>query len=98
MRLLSPSFLPNPRILVLDNQLAEIKIVQQIPYQQLNQGGGSAVAFGTTEFREVGVTLNVIPHLTRDGMVRLQLKPSFSVKTGEVNVGTSADKLSTTGY
>ncbi len=83
--------LANPRILVLDNQQAEIKIVSQIPYQQLNQGGGSSVSFGTTEFREVGVTLNVIPHLTRDGMVRLQLKPKFSVQTGSVNVGTSTE-------
>jgi type IV pilus assembly protein PilQ len=83
--------LANPRILVLDNEEAEIKIVEQIPYQQLNQGGGSTVAFGTTEFREVGVTLNVIPHLTRDGMVRLMLKPKFSVQTGEVNVGSSGE-------
>jgi type IV pilus assembly protein PilQ len=81
--------LANPRILVLDNQQAEIKIVSQIPYQQLNQGGGSSVSFGTTEFKEVGVTLNVIPHLTRDGMIRLQLKPKFSVQTGTVNVGSS---------
>jgi type IV pilus secretin PilQ/predicted competence protein len=83
--------LANPRILVLDNQQAEIKIVSQIPYQQLNQGGGSTASFGTTEFREVGVTLNVIPHLTRDGMIRLQLKPKFSVQTGQVNVGTSTE-------
>jgi type IV pilus assembly protein PilQ len=83
--------LANPRILVLDNQQAEIKIVSQIPYQQLNQGGGSSVSFGTTEFREVGVTLNVVPHLTRDGMIRLQLKPKFSVQTGSVNVGTSTE-------
>jgi type IV pilus assembly protein PilQ len=83
--------LANPRILVLDNQTAEIKIVSKIPYQQLNQGGGSTVSFGTTEFREVGVTLNVTPHLTRDGMVRLQLKPKFSVQTGSVNVGTSTE-------
>jgi type IV pilus assembly protein PilQ len=82
--------LANPRILVLDNQTAEIKIISQIPYQQLNQGGGSSVAFGTTEFKEVGVTLNVLPHVTRDGLIRLQLKPSFSVQTGTVNVGDAS--------
>jgi type IV pilus assembly protein PilQ len=81
--------LANPRVLVLDNEEAQIKIITEIPYQKLNQGGGTTVAFGTTEFREVGVTLSVIPHLTRDGMVRLQLKPEFSVQTGSVNVGSS---------
>ncbi len=88
---INAKLLANPRILVLDNEEAEIKIVEQIPYQQLNQGGGSTTSFGTTEFREVGVTLNVIPHLTRDGMVRLMLKPKFSVQTGEVNVGSSGE-------
>jgi type IV pilus assembly protein PilQ len=81
---INAKLLANPRILVLDNQPAEIKIVSQIPYQKLNQGGGTTVAFGTTEFKEVGVTLAVIPHLARDGLVRLQLKPKFSVQTDSV--------------
>ncbi len=84
---LNAKLLANPRVMVLDNQKAEFKIVRQIPYQQLNQGGGTSAAFGTTEFKEVGVTLEVIPHVTRDGMVRLKLKPKFSVQTGSVNIG-----------
>jgi type II secretory pathway component GspD/PulD (secretin) len=77
--------LANPRILVLDNQKANIKIITEIPYQQLTDtsGGGS---IGTTAFREVGVELEVIPHITREGIVRLQLKPKFSVQTGTVLV------------
>jgi type IV pilus assembly protein PilQ len=78
--------LANPRILVLDNQQAVIKIVSQIPYQQITQGGGNTLPIGTTEFKDVGVTLTVIPHVTRDGMVRLQLKPEFSVQTDEVTL------------
>lgn len=87
---INAKLLANPRVLVLDNEEANIKIITEIPYQQLNQGGGATIAFGTTEFREVGVTLNVIPHLTRDGMIRLQLKPEFSVQTGTVDIGESA--------
>ena len=80
--------LANPRVLVLDNEKAELKIVTQIPYQQLNQGqGGTGNSFGTTEFKEVGITLEVTPHVTREGMVRLKLKPKFGVQTGTVNVG-----------
>lgn len=79
--------LANPRILVLDNERATIKIIQEIPYQELTEtsGGGS---IGTIAFREVGVELEVIPHLTREKMVRLQLIPKFSVQTGTVDVGT----------
>ncbi len=78
--------LANPRILVLDNETAQIKIVSEIPYQELQESsmGGSV---GTTAFREVGVELHVTPHLAkRDQMVRLDLKPVFSVVTGEVQV------------
>jgi len=80
--------LANPRILVLDNETAKIDIVSEIPYQQLNQGGGTTQSFGTTEFKDVGVTLEVTPHIARrDKMVRLELKPTFSVQTGTVNIG-----------
>ncbi len=80
--------LANPRILVLDNQTAIIKIITEIPYQQLQQGQGAGDSFGTTAFKEVGVTLEVTPHIASgDKMIRLHLLPKFSVKTGEVNVG-----------
>lgn len=82
--------LANPRILVLDNQQAEIKIVEEIPYQELTEtsGGGS---IGTTEFREVGVELRVTPHLTRDGLIRLLLNPKFSTRTGDVLLPVNPD-------
>jgi type IV pilus secretin PilQ/predicted competence protein len=72
--------LANPKIMVLDNHEALIKIVEEIPFQELTEtsAGGS---IGTTEFREVGVELLVIPHITRDGMIRLDLYPQFSTET-----------------
>ena len=84
---INAKLLANPRVLVLDNQTAQIKIITEKPYIELSEtsGGGS---MGTTKFREIGVTLKVTPHLTRDDMVRLLLKPEFSVETGTVNVGT----------
>jgi len=87
---LDAKLLANPRILVLDNEKANIKIVQEIPYQELTEtsGGGS---IGTIAFREVGVELEVTPHLTRERMIRLQLVPKFSVQTGTVDVGTQGE-------
>lgn len=83
---INAKLLANPRVLVLDNETAKFKIISEIPYIELTEstGGGS---FGTTEFREVGVELEVTPHLTRDEMIRLNLKPQFSIETGTVNVG-----------
>ena len=87
----SAKLLANPRVLVLDNQKAQFKIVSEIPYIQLTETSGGG-AMGTTEFREVGVELEVTPHLTRDDMIRLNLKPKFSIETGSVNVGTVANQ------
>jgi type IV pilus assembly protein PilQ len=74
--------LANPRVLCLDNEKAMIKIIQEIPYQELSQtsGGGN---IGTTQFKDVGVELYVTPHITGEGLIRLKLKPVFSTK-GEV--------------
>jgi len=81
--------LANPKILVLNGEAADIKIVTEIPYQELTQtsGGGN---IGTTKFKEVGVELQVTPQLTRDGKIRLSLKPTFSVQTGTVPLAIPA--------
>jgi len=79
--------LANPRILVLDNKTAVIKIISELPYQEISESSGGGQV-SSTEFREVGVELEVTPHLTRDDMIRLHLKPKFSVKAQEVFLGT----------
>jgi type IV pilus assembly protein PilQ len=86
-QIINAKLLANPRVMVLDNEQALIKIIREIPYQEMTEtsGGGS---IGSTSFREVGVSLVVIPHVTRDGMVRLRVRPEFSVDAGDVTVGT----------
>lgn len=81
--LVNAKLLANPRVLVLDNETANIEIISEIPYQVLSQtsGGGS---IGTTSFKNVGVTLKVTPHLTRDEKIRLLVEPEFSIQTGNV--------------
>jgi type IV pilus assembly protein PilQ len=83
--LIDAKLLANPRVLVLDNERAIIRIISELPYQEITEtsGGGS---IGATKFRDVGVELEVTPHLTRDEMIRLRLKPKFSVSTDRVVV------------
>jgi len=76
--------LANPRILVLDNVEASFNAITEIPYQRLQQGGYQS--FGTTEFKEVGVTLKVTPHLTKDGLIWMHIIPSFSVQSGNIPI------------
>ena len=89
--LINAKLLANPRILVLDNETANIAITSEIPYQELTQtsGGGN---IGTTSFKDVGVTLKVTPHMTRADKIRLKVEPEFSVQTG--NVTFSSGNLS----
>ncbi|MHC5059507.1 MAG: secretin N-terminal domain-containing protein [Planctomycetota bacterium] len=84
--------LANPRVLVLDNETANIKIVTEIPYTQSLQTVGSAATVATVQFKNVGVQLQVTPHVARDDMVRLKLRPEFGVLDTNVSVLDKADQ------
>jgi type IV pilus assembly protein PilQ len=79
------TLLASPRVLVLDNEEATFKIVEEIPFQELTQtaGGGN---IGTTDFKEVGVELYVRPHVAREGKIRLDIRPKFSTQTDTVSI------------
>ena len=69
--------LANPRIMVLDNEKALFDIVREIPYKETVSPG--TIAMETIKFKKVGVKLEVTPHVTREGMLRLHIKPEFGV-------------------
>lgn len=73
--------LANPSVTVIDREEASIRIVTEIPIQQLTQTseGGS---IGTTSFREAGVTLTVTPQIGSDGTITMNVMPTFSVLSG----------------
>lgn len=73
--------LADPNVVVLNHERADIKIVTEVPFQELTQSalGG---AIGTTAFREAGVRLEVTPHIAPDGTVTMQVHPEFSVLSG----------------
>jgi len=79
--------LANPRILVLDNETALFDIVTEIPYAEASFT--STTVTETIKFKNVGVKLEVTPHVTRDGMLRLHITPEFSVVVREEAFTTS---------
>ena len=73
--------LANPRLLVLDNVTAEIKIIEEVPYQkQIDTpgGGGGVSPMVATAFQEAGVMLKVTPHVADNDLVRMRLRPDLS--------------------
>jgi type IV pilus assembly protein PilQ len=69
--------LANPRVLVLDNETARFEIIRKIPYRELRQvAREDPITY--TEFKNVGVNLEVTPHIAKDGMIRLHIVPEFS--------------------
>jgi len=70
--------LANPSIMVLDNETAKFEIVKEIPYKEesdTSQGG----KLTSTKFKDVGVKLEVTPHITRESMLRLHIMPEFGI-------------------
>ena len=82
---INAKLLANPRILVLDNEDAKFDIVREIPYTETSTTGNTATQ--TVKFKNVGVALTVRPHLTREGMLRLELVPEFGVLVGTSSTG-----------
>ena len=56
------------------------------PYVERTISG--ALITETVKFKPVGTKLEVTPHVTRDGMLRLKLMPEFGVKVGDVIMGS----------
>ncbi|MCB4792014.1 MAG: hypothetical protein LHV68_09010 [Elusimicrobia bacterium] len=74
--------LTNPKLLVLNNQEANIDIIEEVPYEESSiSTAGSAIA--TTKFKEVGIKLRVKPQINRDGTIILMVTPEQSFRTGE---------------
>lgn len=69
----------NPRIVVLNNQTAKVKVGSEIPIPSFerNETTGSFEVTGFN-YRDVGVVLNVTPHINTAEEILVHLKPEVS--------------------
>jgi len=80
------TILADPRILVVNNETAKIEIVTEVPFQEITQSTqGPPVA--STEFKDIGVMLDVTPRITHEDTVLLRLRPEESSITGYTDSG-----------
>ena len=80
----------NPRITVLNNQTAKIKVGTDValPSFERNEQTGSFEISGY-EYRETGVTMEVTPHINDANEILVDLKPEVSARSGATTFSTS---------
>jgi len=88
--------LANPHLVTLENQPAQIEIIQEFPYRELTQTeGGGQIA--STEFKDIGTTLEVTPRVTADEDILVEIFVEQSVITAfSENVPVTNNRRATT--
>lgn len=63
-----------PQILTTDNKEAEIKVGENVPYiTSKNTTTGTSQDYTNYEYKDVGVTLKITPHINQQDIVRLEI-------------------------
>lgn len=70
--------LSSPKILVLENQPAEISVGQEVPYVTNSRVTDNGNTINTVQYRDVGIILRVTPQISADGTVRMTVHPEVS--------------------
>lgn len=87
--------LSTPQILTTDNEEASIIVAKNIPFQtKVSTSGDSDEVYNSYEYRDVGLTLKITPHITKDRMVRLQLTQELSSVSGTLTTLPTTSKRS----
>ncbi|MDO4250434.1 MAG: type II secretion system secretin GspD [Moraxella sp.] len=77
----SANLLSMPSILTLDNEKASILVGQNVPFvtgSYTTTADSSTNPFQTIERKDVGIHLNVVPHIGENGTVRLEVSQEVS--------------------
>lgn len=70
--------LATPRVLVLDNQTANITVGKLVPFiTQSNQTANGNI-INTVQYQQIGIILRVTPHVNPDGLVTMIVHPEVS--------------------
>lgn len=90
----SVNLLSTPSVLTLNNEEAKINVGQKVPFQTgsfTTSGDGSNNPFTTTERGEIGITLDVTPHINEGDALRLAvvqtvetIEPAATASIGDI--------------
>jgi type II secretory pathway component GspD/PulD (secretin) len=82
--------LANPSTLTLDNHTATVSMGTDVPIREISTDPKTGLVLATWRTRSVPIKLEVTPHVTSDGQVNMNVKPSVEAITGWV--GSSDDQ------
>ncbi|MCG2712960.1 MAG: secretin and TonB N-terminal domain-containing protein [Candidatus Omnitrophica bacterium] len=87
------NILSNPRIVVIDNQEANILVGSSEPYLVTYIDSESKTQTEETKFIDVGIKLNVTPKISKNGFITLKIHPEVSSarRVAEVNNSLAVD-------
>jgi len=74
--------LSRPYILASDNQEATITVGQEVPFIRNTRTTETGQTINTIEYEDIGIILNVTPHINPEGLVILDVAPEISTLTG----------------
>ena len=74
--------LSRPYILGSDNQLAQITVGQSVPFITSSRITDTGQTINTIQYQDIGIILNVTPHINPAGLVILDVTPEISALTG----------------
>jgi len=75
--------LSRPYILASDNQAANITVGQRVPFITNTRTTETGQTINTIQYQDIGIILNVTPHINPEGLVILDVAPEISALTGD---------------
>ena len=75
--------LSRPYILASDNQLASITVGQEVPFVDSSRITDTGQTINTLAYKDVGILLDVVPHINSEGLVIMDVAPTISALTGQ---------------
>jgi len=75
--------LSRPYILTSNNQTAKITVGQEVPFIRDTRTTETGQTINTIEYEDIGIILEVTPHINPAGLVIMDVKPEISTTTAE---------------
>ncbi|HOE66484.1 MAG TPA: hypothetical protein PLO62_08145 [Candidatus Hydrogenedentes bacterium] len=75
--------LSRPSILTRNNKSAVITVGQEVPFITNSRITQDGQTLNTVQYRDIGIILQVTPHISEDGLVAMDVTPEISALTGQ---------------
>jgi general secretion pathway protein D len=84
--------------MTMDNEEAEINVGSNVPYltRQDTTSTTTSINYNSYEYKDVGVILNITPHINEEDFIRLKISQQVTKVTSGVSTDTTKPSIPTT--